>query len=272
MHRVLGLSCDPFGPADDDRFFWESAERRTLREGAEEALRRGHSVWLRGARGSGRRTLGTRVISELAGDGRAVLFADAPWPSTEAELLARLCLVAGAAVSAASISARAEGLYRQVLRAFYQTAPVVVVPAAEPLEEAPTAELQLLADLRLAGHPIAALLAWGEGEPPFDAFQVFELANPSESELRACLEKRLAVCDAADLLSPQDLQAILEGAGGFAEGLERGRLALCHLAFARLSAGDGSLGRARGGQAFDPGEVGEILSLLDSLSSAESPT
>ncbi len=265
MHRVLGLSCDPFGPTWEDALYWESPARKRVREDAREALRGGRSVWLQGVRGSGRETLTRKIALDLALERRAVLFADAACPSTEYELLARLCTVAGAAPSDAGSTGLAEGLYRRVLRAFCRTAPVVVVPSGAPSDGVPAAELEMLAGLRLAGHPIAALLAWGDGEPPFEGFQTFEIATPPESELRACLSHRLAACGAPDLLSSDELEINLDGVRGFEEALERGRLALCRLVFERTAQETTAQALAPTAGPFDPTEVGEVGRLLDSL-------
>lgn len=281
MYRVLGLTRDPFGPPCEEELYWEDAGRAALREQAEELLRAGQGVWLRGAAGSGRRTLLSRVGEALALEGRAVAWcADSVPGATGApdDLISHIGTVTGAGIGGGDALSAASGLYSRLVDGFCRGGPVIVFLSGEALGPcgADQVELEILARLRLVGRPLVALGLWGEGAAPCEGLAELALPRLSRAEVRDVLVHRAAACGRADLLAPEALGRLSADPSrglGHALSLARGELArqvFCGGASAN-GCGESHEGLRSPTPVLDPSELGEVERLLDALGPEDAP-
>ncbi|MEW6488196.1 MAG: hypothetical protein AB1578_09825 [Thermodesulfobacteriota bacterium] len=282
MYRVLGLTRDPFGPPCEEELYWEDAGRAALREQAEELLRAGQGVWLRGTAGSGRRTLLSRVGEALALEGRAVAWcADTVpcAPGASDDLLTHIGTVTGAGIGggdALSAVSAAGGVYSRLVDGFCRGGPVIVFLCADALGAEGEAELEILGELRLVGRPLAALGLWGEGAAPWQGLTELEMPALSPADVRRVLVHRAAACGRPDLLSSEALDRL---SADPAKGLGHA-LALARVELARQVFGGGFTGIDPGmtgaettppTHVLDPSALNEVERLLDALGSPHAP-
>jgi hypothetical protein len=266
VYRLFGLSRDPFAPVCDGELYWENQRRAAVREEATRALTAGRGVWLCGAPGTGRETLLARAVEELALAGRPVLWAGSTATEDPSDLLGALLALAGVEAPSGDLVDRAGAVYRVLLEGFSRGGPVVVVLPA-PAGEGARVELDLLAQLRVAGKALVTLASWGEGEPPLDALCPVELPSLSPEELRSCLGHRASVCGRPDLLSGKALDAVVRDARGLGEAMLGGTKALLQMAFSgrRHAEAPGRAGKSRATPVLDRAALEEVGELLEGL-------
>jgi hypothetical protein len=178
----------------------------------------------------------------MAAEGACVLLGEEPVPATGEALLAGLIHVSGAARRGEDVLALAETLYARLLEAFPESGPTVVAPATAPLAAEALVEVQILAELRVAGSPVVVPILCGDGDAPVEGLREVRLPKPGPEDLRQCLAQRAAACDRPDLLSADKLDEVVARANGLGDAVARARRELARLAFvgpARL-AGRGS--------------------------------
>lgn len=273
MHRALGLSRDPFALVCEEELYWEDASRAALREQAEGLLRAGQGVWLRGAPGSGRRTLLARVGEALALKGRTVAWCGA-WAScgtgASEDLLSRIGRVTGTGLGGGDGLAAAAGVYSRLVDGFCRGGPVIVLLPREALGLGDGDEAEILGQLRLVGRPLVALGLWGEGEAPWKGLTELALPPLSRVDVRDLLVHRAAACGRPDLLGPEALGRLsAEPARGLGHALALAQVELARQVFCGDSAGDGpGVTQAEptpARQVLDPTALGEVERLLDAL-------
>ena len=264
MHRLFGLSRDPFAPGYDAELYWESPQRAGVRERVTRALVRGRGAWLRGAPGAGRETLLARVAEDLALAGRPVLWAGAQAPQGGQALLDLLLGVAGVQVPGGDEIDRAAALYPALLEGFRRGGAVLVV-LGSALGEGAGVELEILAQLQVAHKTLITPFLWGDGEPPVDGLAPVDLPSFSDAELRACLTHRVAVCGRPDLFAKPELEALVQDVEGVGEVLQRGREALLRKAFAGHGPAGGGANELRVAPVLDRAALEEVDHLLATL-------
>lgn len=285
MYRVLGLTRDPFASVCEEDFYWEDAARAALRERVEGLLRAGKGVWLRGASGSGRRTLLARVGETLALEGSPVAWCADPVPRAAAasdDLLFRVGAVTGAALGGAdagSAVAAACGVYARLLEEFCRRGPAIVFLPEEVLGVEGRAELEILGELRVVGRPLVALGLWGEGQAPWRGLTELEMPALSAADVRHVLVHRASACGRPDLLAPEVLDRLsADPAPGLGHVLSLARVEMVRQVF-----GGGFDGTAPGAvrpedapprplrQVLDPSALDEVERLLDALDPHHAP-
>ncbi|MBI5439582.1 MAG: hypothetical protein HY900_00045 [Deltaproteobacteria bacterium] len=265
MARVHEPFRDPFLPVCDSLLYYELPDRAEARRLAVEALNSGRSVWVSGPRGSGRAVFLERVAEDVALRGRSVLWAEADAGATREGFLAALLRAAADRPVPEGLEEVAQALYEELLAAFGCSGTPVCFPSGEPLGELAAAEARILSGLRVAGFPLVALALCGSGEPlPPDAVPV-RLMPLSPDQLRDCLLHRATVCGAREILSPEALEAIVEGASGVGDAVARARQALRRSLFAGTGSGPVSAHPL----VFDPTELDDVGRLLDALAPSE---
>ncbi|MBI5017431.1 MAG: hypothetical protein HZB55_18330 [Deltaproteobacteria bacterium] len=266
MHRIFGLTRDPFAAVCDGELYWENAARAETRAAARDLLRQGRGVWVSGTRGSGRSALLSRLAEDLSAEGRPVVYADNPVATTAETFLGSLSAVVedpGPDRSVRGLLSGAVSLYARLVEGFSVRGPVPCFPG--PVSAAPevVAELEILRGLRLLGRPLVALVLAGAGESPLPGLQTVRLVPPSPDDLRDLLAHRLACCGGAGLLPQGLLEPIAQRARDFDEALALGRRALSREAYCRGFAARSP--EPPPSSLFRPADLDEVARLLDSL-------
>jgi len=266
VHRLFGLSRDPFALVCDGDLYWESPRRAAVREQVTRALARGRGVWLCGEPGTGRETLLARAVEDLALAGRPVLWAGAASVEGAWNVLGALLDLTGAEAPEGDLVDRAAAVYRALLEGFSRGGPVVVV-LPSPSGEGARAELDLLSQLRVAGKAVVSLALWGEGEPPLDALSRAAVPSLSPEEVRSCLGHRAAVCGRGDVLSGKALDEVVRDARGLGEAVRGGSKALLRMAFSgrRQAEAPGRVGKSQATPILDRAALEEVDELLETL-------
>jgi hypothetical protein len=125
----------------------------------------------------------------------------------------------------------AETLYARLLAALPQAGWAVVAPATAPLSVDLLSEVQILADLRIAGSPVALPILCGEGDSPFEGLQEVRIDKPGPGDLREFLAQRAAACGRPDLLPPARLADVALRADGLGDAVARAGRELTRLGF-----------------------------------------
>lgn len=269
MQPGLGSSRDPLAPVCDGDLFWESAPRAAVRRRCLELLAEGRGVWLSGPPGSGRSTVLDRLAADLAGEGRAVLRAEAPVTGAAEEFVAGLLAGVADGPPPEGLLLAAEALYARLLEAFAARGTVPCFPGAVSASGGVVAELEVLASLRVLGRPLVALALAGAGDSPLVGLETVRLPPPEPVDLEALLSHRLAVCGATGLLAPAAIADVAARAVGFEDAMARARRARAQASFERALA-EVPAPSTRGAEPprpslFDPAELDEVSRLLDSL-------
>jgi len=174
-----------------------------------------------------------RLAGDIAMESRATLAWDGPAADDALELLSRMVDTACGMSGASDLLSLAEALYSRLIEAFSRFGTVIVMPGTERLAPGALGEAEILSGLRIAGHPLAALLLCGEESSPLGGLEEVRLPPPSPGDLRELLVHRAAACGRADLLPVHELARVVERARGFSDALSLARRAMTRLAFCR---------------------------------------
>jgi len=264
VHRLFGLSRDPYAPVCDGDLYWENPRRRDVRSEVSRLLLGGNSVWLHGEAGAGRESVMARAVEEVALAGRPVIWGGSNAPADAQALLDLLLDVAGVGTTDGALIDRAAAVYQAMLDGFSRGGPVVVALQG-PADEGARTELEVLASLRVAGKQLVALATWGEGKAPVEDLAAVELPSFSKGELGSCIVHRSTACGGPDLLTGAAIDAVVRGSQGVGDAVRRARDVVFRMAFSGPPVARGNAAAPPSRPVLDRAALEEVDQLLGTL-------